>query len=548
MYSRIGVKNIHSLFIALIFLFGIFSTVILHLFLKSPSLYFLDSIYYIRLAEKIQTGHWFIENRYGNFQTFAPFYPILISLLERIIHNFENAGIYISIIAGSFATTIAILLARIFYKTNMGWLWLVLVFFMFNPFYVLYSSAVLTEALFTFLFLTAICVIYLALSKNSLLMWFSAGIIGGMAWLTRDVGVIVPITASIWIIIGLIKNKNSIIKFICFGALFTMGILMVYLPIKILVHFDSSGVTRLQPKSTIIYNILAPNTKELLMSELYLRKLTPEGEYAFIPVMKKMKWMRLFTDWKWIVERFIINVFGVGRSMALIFFVIFFPFIFVGIYALKNSEKKLAGQPFIWPQKRYLFLLSFVFLYILFYAVAGGFTGPLSPERYLVPIIPILGIWCVAGLLSTGEKISKMFGKKIGALFVSSFIIFFLMVSALSIVFISKTHIPFYQNKTDLMGLAMLGIFERHPNQDQLIIMSRRTFLSYFTNSLPILTPYGEYDEIIKFAKSKKVDFFFLENSLYAPQLEFLKNTKISTPELKFILQIEQGNLYQLIY
>ena len=46
----------------------------------------------------------------------------------------------------------------------------------------------------------------------------------------------------------------------------------------------------------------------------------------------------------------------------------------------------------------------------------------------------------------------------------------------------------------------------------------------------------------------KKVNLIFIEKSLYAPQLEFLKDSNDSTEELKFMLSTAQGNLYKVIY
>lgn len=530
----------------LLILFGILGTVFLYL-LMNPPMIFLDSTVYIKLAWAIQQDQWHVFYRNGQMMSFAPFYSMLISLLERAVHNFESAGMMISIIAGSLAIIPAILLAKRFY--GLGVAFLALVFFMFNPFYVLYSSAILTEALFTFLFLTAIYVIYLAISEKSFIMWFSAGVIGGAAWLTRDVGIIIPVAALFWLVTCLMKRQYTVKKFIVFGAALTVGLLIAYLPIKTLVYFDKQNTPNLYPPTSLTHQLIIPDQRDPVQREIYRRELTGDnGEYKHIAWLKTdLGLTDLIRDGDWVFKRFLINIIGILKSTATIFFYIFFVFVIVGIFVSRNKGSEASKISFLPNQQNYLFLLSFVFLYILFYALGGGFSGPQDPERYLVPIVPILSIWCTLGIINAGEKIGKLTIKKIGALTVIGLSLALLMANIIFIWNIKKKYFPFHDN-SNLKALAMLDVFKEQQEQGELIIMSKTAFLPYYADALPLLTPYEEYDEIIQFAKSKKVDFFFLEKNLYAPQLEFLKNTKDSTPDLKFILSIAQGNLYKVVY
>ena len=67
----------------LLYLFGIFGTFILYLATKPYIPYSLDSINYIKLAEAIQQGRWYIHIREDYMTTFPPFYSMLISLFEK---------------------------------------------------------------------------------------------------------------------------------------------------------------------------------------------------------------------------------------------------------------------------------------------------------------------------------------------------------------------------------------------------------------------------------------------------------------------------------
>lgn len=534
-------KDYSPYFTTSLFILGIFGTATLYLLLQVPRPYFVDSAVYAELARAIQQDQWHVHYRNGQMMSFAPFYSMLISLLERVVHNFESAGMIVSIIAGSLATIPAILLAKRFY--GLGVAFLALIFFMFNPFYVLYSSAILTEALFTFLFLTAIYVVYLAISEKSLIMWFSAGVIGGAAWLTRDVGIIIPVAALFWLIICLLKKQYFFKKFVVFGAALTIGLLIAYLPIKTLIYFDKQNTPNLYPPLSITHQLITPDLRDITQRELYYRELADNGkEYKHIVWLKTdIKLAGLIKNWQWVFKKIFINIIEIGKTFFSTSLLFFSFFIIIGVFASKDKASP-------WLRQNRLFILSFIFLYILFYASAGAYTGARSSERYFVPLIPILMIWCTIGIQWIRKKISQTITKG------GDFIIIILVASLvaaniLSTYLIVTKYIAWNADKTSLAGLAMISAFEnKNQKQNKMIIMSRDTLLAYYANMLPLLTPYGEYDEIIKFAKLKKVDFFFLEKSLYAPQLEFLKNTKDSTPDLKFILSIDQGNLYKVTY
>ena len=521
----------------LLYLFGIFGTFILYLATKPSIPYSLDSINYIKLAEAIQQGRWYIHIREDYMTTFPPFYSMLISLFEKIFNDFEIAGMFISITAGSLVIGPIIFLAKRFY--GIGTAYLTIIFLILNPIYILYSSAILTESLFTFLFISSICVMSMAISKINLLMWLAVGIISGAATQTKDVGIIIIAVSFFYLIFHLANEKYALQKFIFSATMLIGGFLSVYMPIEILSHLDKENYLNMQQnKVNILRQLSLPDQRDLTSRDIIRRELSYDGKnYKKIDYYNNKN-----INWQWLIKKMLINTIESIKYISLTFFYIFSIFVFIGFLAKKSDNREYDHGLFD-SQKKFS-----SFQYRLFLTFCrSSFTGAQRPERYLVPIIPTLMLFCVIGIRWCKKKINKLVSKKTGLLTIISLIISFLMANVIALNYIANHRLLDEEANISIKGLAMIGIFNDKVNEPKKI-MSKNVFLAYYANALPILTPYGEYGEIIKFAKSKKVDFFFLEKSLYAPQLEFLKNSKDSTEELKFILSTTQGNLYKVIY
>jgi len=65
--------------------------------------------------------------------------------------------------------------------------------------------------------------------------------------------------------------------------------------------------------------------------------------------------------------------------------------------------------------------------------------------------------------------------------------------------------------------------------------MARSPFLPYYAGADWVVTPYGEYQDIVKFAKNRNVDFLNVDKQsvLLRPQLSFLMNPRVNIPEME---------------
>ena len=75
----------------------------------------------------------------------------------------------------------------------------------------------------------------------------------------------------------------------------------------------------------------------------------------------------------------------------------------------------------------------------------------------------------------------------------------------------------------------------RKPDAHNITIMARSPFLPYYAGADWVILPYGEYQEIIKFAKNRHVDILCMDKQAVAlrPQLSFLMNPHVNIPEME---------------
>lgn len=83
-----------------------------------------------------------------------------------------------------------------------------------EPYTIIYNSQLLTETLFTFLVVSAVYASVLTSNKTSLAYWLLAGVLFGLASLTRPVGYYLPVFLSVFLILIYFKNWRYLLKVI----------------------------------------------------------------------------------------------------------------------------------------------------------------------------------------------------------------------------------------------------------------------------------------------------------------------------------------------
>jgi 4-amino-4-deoxy-L-arabinose transferase-like glycosyltransferase len=183
-----------------ILLVGLFIRLLL-LFL-TPFVVETDGVVYLRMAESILSGdiHEAMATLSMSHMIYHPLYPLLIKIISFPfpVGSLELSGMIVSILASLLLALPVFLLARRFYNDEVGYISALLVGI--YPFLVDCSFMVHTEVTMTLFAIVGVWCIWLAL-EGRLLWSFVAGIIFGMAYLTRPEGLIYVLLAVVIILL-----------------------------------------------------------------------------------------------------------------------------------------------------------------------------------------------------------------------------------------------------------------------------------------------------------------------------------------------------------
>jgi 4-amino-4-deoxy-L-arabinose transferase-like glycosyltransferase len=175
-----------------------------------------DSIYYVGAKSLAETQSYSIASLPGEpSQTkYPPLYPLLLSIAWRMDpsfpHNLATAA-WISWLAWP-----ALLIALALYCPRLGLTpgrtWILLVLMAVNPFCILFSGRLISELFFTVLLLLALLLVDRAAEQDAgTVTAIAAGIIAGLAYLTRTAGII--LLASGFLFLWLRKQRPRAITF-----------------------------------------------------------------------------------------------------------------------------------------------------------------------------------------------------------------------------------------------------------------------------------------------------------------------------------------------
>ncbi|MCC7202832.1 MAG: hypothetical protein IT393_09275 [Nitrospirae bacterium] len=511
-------------------------TAILVAYLSPWRISMTDATMYLRMAQEIQKGHWHIDHWLRGAYTAPPLYPLIVAISEWFFTGFERAGTIVSIAASTLLVIPVFFLTRCFYRERVAWF--IVPVTILNPYYLLYSSLPLTEALFTLIFLASIFVTYSALKSKIPWMWCAAGMLSGAAWMTRDVGIIIPFISICWVIADRWFNRQPVSNIIRNAALLILGILLIAGPLKMIMSLDLRNVSGL-PAHSITRQLMMPDLRDDMEREWFLGRINQDGTgYAFVDDMKTpVSIGDVLRHSDFILKRVAINWTEIAKSIHLILGTVFLVFVFIGLVAAAFYWKG-GGDGAAWA---ILFPGVYVILYILFYSLAGGFTGAIGPERYLVPLIPVLGVWAVGGICKICHLAEKVRLRHAGMI-ISFLCLGFILMSNKKGLINTKHTLAALKHKTELSELAGTEIKKRviKRGPDNATIMARSPFVPWYAGADWVVLPYGEYQEILKFAKNRHVDILSVDRNTVAlrPELSFLLDQGVNVPEMEKVFWI----------
>lgn len=468
-----------------------------------------DSCLYLSYAKAILNGKLSFDFKQGTEMILPPLYSLFSAAVSFINVDLELAGVLVSVLAGALLIIPVFYLAKDIYNETAAWIASALV--MFSPHLLHWSGAILTESLFITLFISGITLGWYAFQGNKKLFIFLSGVVIGLSYMTRIIGLVAVPVVVLWTIYYFLlsgksgnyplrENSKRVISFL---ILFVVGFFIVTGPY--LVHIRSVfGHWDI----TASYGTVGSAIGSIGYSSIAEREMrtpkSPSTEGVHTMLFKKLSG----------------NIRDYSSGILTIFS-------FMVIFALTG----------LFTRWKILYLITAIAVY-----VASLLVQPLNPYldervRYLSPVVPLFLVMVSGGILNIHSWIKSGTAKKL---------IVPVMIGVVLISFILQynmfpVHFHRFQGMDKSKNLRrQAGEWMKknltHPRR----VMSRTPYIPYYADAVWFSTP-ATYKTAMNLAKTKNIDYMVIDRSIdfyLQPELRFLFNTTNIPPELNLILGI----------
>jgi len=472
-----------------------------------------DTVVYSRLGKNlIEFGRYAFGENYNMGVFFPPGYPILIGLFNLLFHDLFFTAKFVSLILGMASIILAYLIGKELYNKEAGLFAAVL--FAFYPILIIVSVQGYSDAPF-FAFLLLTLYFYLKTHREDNYVQSAVlGLITGITYLIRPEAMFVLILPFLQIFgifgerIGF--SRRRLVHFVITFALFATVISPYMIFIK-----NYTGKFTLSGKSNI--SILLGK----LSGDRNYHQIVnaPDNVYdtvAFALNESKtelMGWSRhinlslkdyILGDMRGFIKRYQKNMTQEIQVLIKLLVPFILPFFFSFFYRdLLKDEKKifflilplifLAIYPmFVVIEKQSMLIVLFLLIFS-----SGGF--PLSRET-LNKLGEYYGI--------QDSRLFRLFGRYIKHLM----IIMLIAGSLLYLKFSTFEHHDKAHAKPEEHKRAGYYLKAKlNPDYEELNIMSKFPYVSFYSNSRFTMIPYASVDDVVLFAKKYNVDFIVVD-------------------------------------
>jgi 4-amino-4-deoxy-L-arabinose transferase-like glycosyltransferase len=499
-----------------------------------------DGVFYIDIAR-----HFIQGNFYEGLQhPYHPLYPMFISLGSTMGIDFETSGRLISLIFGTSSVAIIYIFGKKIFDSQIAFLSAAILAF--HPYAARLSANVRCDSMYLFFYLLGFGLGYRAIVSKRSYVFFLTGMVSALAYLTRPEGISIIVILSIWIGIQLITGfgksclKNNL-KGLC---LLFIGFLIFSMPyIGSLRCYnnswmftqkkqvsDISGVATIKD---ILYNSQNEETNEqpdtvsnkLPYSESLYKDTTHNQGHKYVPHLSpaqvlKSKHFKSFYK--------VLNVFLITLHYP------FFIFFTIGIiYILKDPKTKIIN----------FYILSYIilFLFILYFLhVSQGYLS----YRHLMNVVLIVFFWTGIGINKTYSWLIGKFTiwqySQPGSIPLRAGVIFLCLIMAF---FLPKT-----LRSSKWAGIYKdAGVWIQAFYPDVPIILTNDARVAFYANTQRVEIPRkSSYEEIIAYARLKKIDLIVVTNSIIKDDPAFF--SKIGCSDLKKVYKLSTKGRKVAIY
>ncbi len=495
--------------LAVIFIIAVISRIIKF---DAPDLV-MDTVAYSRLGKNlIEYGRYAFGENYNMGVFFPPGYPVLIGLTNLFFHDLFFSAKLVSFISSCMSIYLAYLLGRELYNKEAG-LFASLLFSIYPTILIISIQGYADAPFFSFLLLS-IFVFIKTLRKNRIIYYLLIGTCFGITYLIRPEGLfllLLPFSQIFGIFDEKIHlHKNHIIKFsfifIVFGLIISPYIIFVK---------DYTGRFNLSGKGNISI-LLGKLSGDYNYHQIVNAPDNPYDRAAFKLTEDKTQlsgWNRkknlsfkeyILGDLSGFLRRYQKNllqeIYTLFKLLSPIALPLFFAFFYRDLF--QNRQRFIfLVLPFIYFLMYPMFIIIekqtlLIVLFLLIFS-SGGFSK--SKEV----INGLLNYYCI-----NNKRITHLLEKGIKPV-----IIVILIIGSLSYLRYSRfQHFDIVHAKPEEHKRAGHFLKEKlHPGYEELNIMGRKPYVSFYSDSRFTMLPYAPLDHVIQFARHYKVDFVVVD-------------------------------------
>ena len=503
-----------------------------------------DGVYYSTLGEKIISG-----NIYGGISAYwSPLYSFLIGIFYPFFHDSESAGRFVSMIAGALLVIPVYYLIRDFYGRLPASIGTILVII--HPDLIRSSMWVMTESLFTLIFVTGMLTVWYALSGGKTRNFFLTGILFGTAYLIKPevigfLGLIFVLLIGTKILTGKFSfrfaAKNYLLLLLGFGVFFLPYVAFVYqktgnltISQKLLnnissVDYGKGSLELIDGQSTM---------KDRLFGDIYKVDRQPV-EIASVSNPSIVKSPPVQFHSEGVLSKTYYNLKKLLESYFLELFP--FPFIFILLIIIGFFY-----QP--WTRTR---TMKEIFLASFFVCTIIGYAVTVIQVRYLFPILPILIAWIANAIVQFGDWASNSASdfletrRKINPIFAQACT--FLIIAAVLVYSIpsqmlleNKENLPFEEKQAGLW-------IKNNADTPAPLIMAQGPIVAYYARGNHIYLPNESLSTVIDYAKRKNVNYLVFSERRVKDTPRVFSGGEENLPEnLQLVYKDEQNPNYKI--
>lgn len=468
-----------------------------------------DSALYLELADRMKMGHLDIE-RFGEAVKFLqPGYSAVIALGSFIIGDVRNTGIFISILCGVASVLVCYQLGKKMFGHQIGALFSIMIAI--SPLFISYSAKILTESIFTLLFLVIVYLTWEYYRAERSWWYLLFGVSIGALYLIRMVGLLclaVPIGLSVidfyrrsmsWrrlcatltlLFVGFAIVAGPYIYFISrqYGHLVFTGMQDYYESVSTVMTdmkydmFDSDVQETVQAnKKAALYRLNNNRTDY----EFYGHS-TGDANYSSSSITTVIG-KRL--------QNFISNI---------PYNIKFFTFIFATetLAILIIISAMVRGRV---PWKQYVFLLAWIAV-VMLVPLSGR-----SVYRYYFPVVPLLWLVTITSVMYVFRRINI---RLVRNYFIGMALVFVILYGFIINVLVIHDYIlnfgkVFYRYGPEAVGTEFRKAF----GDGQKILSTNRVFV-YYAGGLSYPVPYAPISDVVVFARNNGIGYLAINHKI----------------------------------